>query len=216
MTPAEKHRQRFAAKQEAVRNADPANSKNHTAYERQLVQLAEHKRQLKSIQSIEKKIELKKQIIPEYEAYLKGIIEADTGGADEVVTTLLLWCIDAEDYDGALTLAEYCLRHKLPTPDAHKRTMGTVIAEEFADYSLKGAEGITFEMLSKVWELTQDTDMPDQVRAKLHKAMGYLLKETDKRGALTELQRALELNTAAGVKKDIEKLEREIKAAVSQ
>ncbi|GAB3380699.1 phage terminase small subunit [Spongiibacter taiwanensis] len=216
MTPAERHRQRMAAKIEAEKNADPANTQNHTAYERQLVLLAEHKRQLKSIQSIEKKIELKKQLIPDYAAYIAGVLEADAGGADEVVTTLLLWCIDAGYYEGALELAEYCLRHNLPTPDAHQRTMGTVIAEEFADYSLKGAEGITLAMLQQVQELTKEQDMPDQVRAKLHKAIGYELRETDKPAALTALQRALELNTAAGVKKDIEKLEREIKAAASQ
>ncbi|GAA4087485.1 phage terminase small subunit [Zhongshania borealis] len=215
MTPAEKHRQRMAAKQEAERNTDPSQSKNHTAYERQLVQLAEHKRQLKSIQSIEKKIELKKQIIPEYTAYLSGVLEANAGGADEVVTTLLLWCIDAGDYESALSIADYCLRHKLPTPDAHQRTMGTVIAEEFADNSLKGVEAITLGMLTAVNELTKESDMPDQVRAKLHKAIGYQLRDTDKATALAELQRALELNTAAGVKKDIEKLEREIKAAAS-
>lgn len=216
MTPAEKHRQRFTAKNEAERNADPANSKNHTAYERQLVQLAEHKRQLKSFESVEKKIELKKQLIPEYQAYIKGVLEADAGGADEVVTTLLLWCVDAAYYEEALEIAEYCLRHKLPTPDAHKRTMGTLIVEEFADNSLKGVEGITLEMLQRVADLTQKSDMPDQVRAKLHKAIGYLLRDTDKPIALAELQRALELNTAVGVKKDIEKLEREIKAADSQ
>ncbi|WP_374961039.1 phage terminase small subunit [Spongiibacter tropicus] len=216
MTPAERHRQRMAAKVEAEKNADPANSQNHTAYERQLVLLAEHKRMLKGIQSIEKKIELKKQLIPEYDAYLEGVVEADAGGADEVVTTLLLWCIDAAYYGAALSLADYSLRHKLPTPDAHQRTMGTVIAEEFADYSLKGAEGITLAMLQQVQELTKEQDMPDQVRAKLHKAIGYQLRETDKPAALAELKRALELNTAAGVKKDIEKLEREIKAAASQ
>ncbi|WP_028968024.1 phage terminase small subunit [Spongiibacter tropicus] len=216
MTPAERHRQRMAAKVEAEKNADPANTQSHTAYERQLVLLAEHKRQLKSIQSIEKKIELKKQLIPEYQSYLKGILEADKGGADEVVTTLLLWCIDAGQHYAALALASYCLRHNLPTPDAHQRTMGTVIAEEFADYSLKGAEGITLDMLQQVQELTKEQDMPDQVRAKLHKAIGYLLRDTNKSAALAELQRALELNTAAGVKKDIEKLEREIKAAASQ
>ena len=216
MTPAERHRQRMAAKIEAEKNADPANTESHTAYERQLVLLAEHKRQLKSIQSIEKKIELKKQLIPEYAAYIAGVLEADAGGADEVVTTLLLWCIDAGHYEAAMQIGDYCLRHNLPTPDAHQRTMGTVIAEEFADYSLKGAEGITLNMLQQVQELTKEQDMPDQVRAKLHKAIGYQLREADKPAALDELKRALELNTAAGVKKDIEKLEREIKAAASQ
>lgn len=210
-TPAQRHRQRVQAKVEAEQNADTAYTDDHTGYELQLVQLAEHKRQLKSIQSIEKKVELKQTIIGEYDAYIDGILEANAGGSNEVVTTLLLWHIDVGNYDRALAITTYCLEHSLPTPDGHKRTTATVVAEEFADASLKHGS-VSAAQLATVASLTAAQDMPDQVRAKLHKASGYQHREAEQLPqALAELQRALALNEAAGVKKDIERLERDLK-----
>ncbi|WP_295548591.1 phage terminase small subunit [uncultured Pseudacidovorax sp.] len=71
--------------------------------------------------------------------------------------------------------------------------------------------------------LTTEQDAPDQARAKLHKAIAYALlgkvqtaEEPDLatldaevlRTALARLQRALQLDSNAGVKKDIERIER--------
>lgn len=71
--------------------------------------------------------------------------------------------------------------------------------------------------------LTAEQDAPDQARAKLHKAIAYALlgkvqtaEEPDLaaidpdalRTALARLQRALQLDSNAGVKKDIERVER--------
>ena len=204
------------AKAQAERNADPSQTGDHTAYELQLVQLAEHKRQLKAIQSIEKKVELKHKLVPDYDAYIDGILEANAGGNDEVVTTLLLWMLDTANYDRALEIAEYCLRHSLATPDAHQRTMGTLIAEEVADAYLKTSE-VPPGILQRVMVMTADQDMPDQVRAKLLKALGYQFRESgDSAAALAHLEQALKLNDKSGVKKDIERLNREIKKAENQ
>jgi hypothetical protein len=71
--------------------------------------------------------------------------------------------------------------------------------------------------------LTAEQDAPDQARAKLHKAIAYAalgkVQNADEadlaaiepealRVALARLQRALELDSNAGVKKDIERIER--------
>lgn len=76
--------------------------------------------------------------------------------------------------------------------------------------------------------LTTGQDAPDQARAKLHKAIAYAAlgkvqtaEETDLSAiepaalqvALARLQRALELDSNAGVKKDIERIERVIAKA---
>ncbi|EHW0879192.1 terminase [Escherichia coli] len=54
--------------------------------------------------------------------------------------------------------------------------------------------------------------MPDEVRAKLHKITGLFLRDAgDAAGALAHLQRATQLDCQAGVKKEIERLERELK-----
>ena len=82
-------------------------------------------------------------------------------------------------------------------------------------------------VLAQVDQLTAEKDAPDQARAKLYKAIGYALigktptnepdfttlDETKARLAMEKLQRAHELFAQVGVKKDMERLERRIKAA---
>lgn len=54
--------------------------------------------------------------------------------------------------------------------------------------------------------------MPDEVRAKLHKITGQVLRDNKQPAdALAHLKRAMQLDCQAGVKKDIERLERELK-----
>jgi hypothetical protein len=55
--------------------------------------------------------------------------------------------------------------------------------------------------------------MPDQVRAKLHFAIGRHLAKagTDDATALDHLRRAVELHDKVGAKKDIEQLERKLR-----
>ena len=59
--------------------------------------------------------------------------------------------------------------------------------------------------------MTRQSDMHDQVRAKLFKALGYAQRAA---GQLVEAQssmeRALALNDKVGVKKDLERVERQI------
>ncbi|MEG0244012.1 MAG: phage terminase small subunit, partial [Pseudomonas sp.] len=69
-----------------------------TAYEHQLAQLAQHRARLKQVQSNQGKAELKALLIPEYEPYVQGVLDAGNGAQDEVLTTIMLWCIDAGGY----------------------------------------------------------------------------------------------------------------------
>lgn len=55
--------------------------------------------------------------------------------------------------------------------------------------------------------LTDAEDMPDQVRAKLHKIAGYVYRDSGGTlEAMHHLKRALQMNEGCGVKKDIERL----------
>ncbi|CAJ0743813.1 hypothetical protein R76696_04668 [Ralstonia mannitolilytica] len=212
---------------QAQQDANPL--RHATGHELMLAQLAEHKRQLKAVQSIERKAELKRKLLPEYAAWVEGVLQSDAGLQDEVFMTVMVWHIDAGDLAGALPMAAYAIRHKLAMPDQYQRTTACLIAEEFANMALKAidaGEAVDMVALVSVADLVADDDMPDEVRAKLHKALGYanyaqagtadsvraaILRQT----ALAELKRALELHEKCGVKKDIERIEREIKNAAA-
>jgi len=208
-SPAKRHFQRHAA---ALPEEDRAYDKAAAnQYELMLAKLAEDKRRLKDLQSIERKIDVKRQLLPEYQPWIEGVIQGDTGQQDDVFMTVLVWTIDTGDLEAAIPLADYAIRHKLAMPDQYKRTTACVIAEEAADIALKGT-AVPFALLQAVAALTADHDMPDEVRAKLHKAIGYALRDAGQLAEARErLAYALQLHAKVGVKKDIERLDTQLK-----
>ena len=209
ISPAKAHFQRQSA---AQRGTEPAVSdqSNATAYELMLLKLAEDKRRLKDIQSIERKAEVKATLIPDYLPWIDGCIESDSGRQDDVLMTVFVWAIDTAGFDLALRIGAYAIKHGLTMPDQYKRDVPCVLAEEIADTVLKLDEEAISARLDNVEhaiQLTADSDMPDEVRAKLYKAWGYALRATGSlQAALEALNRALTLSGKVGVKKDIERL----------
>lgn len=230
MSPAQAHQARVLAQLAAA--ATPAGEQvQGDAYRLMLAQLVEHRRALKGIQSMERKIDLKRTLLPEYDAWIDGVLEAGNGAQDQVLTTVMVWHIDVGNHARALQIARYVMRHGLDTPDQYERSAAVVLIDEFAAAALAGkmAPALAEQILPMVQDLTAEHDAPDQARAKLHKAIGYALigrvgsAEVDLAKlaaercslALVELRRALELHEQCGVKKDIERLERRLRPAAA-
>ncbi len=195
--------------------ASPQEQTTGNAYELMLAKLAQDRRRLKEIQSQERKAEVKAQLLPEYWPWIEGVLTGDSGRQDDVLMTVLVWCIDIGDFTNALRIGRYAVEHGLVMPDQYKRDVPTVLAEEFADQSLKALAANTvadLDALQAIAELTAGKDMPDEVRAKLYKAIGYTLRSAGQLAEAKEaLERALILHDKVGVKKDIERLETAIK-----
>ena len=214
-SPARQHFLRTCAAQQPPpgETAAPAAA---NAYELMLRKLHADRVRLKSVQSFERKAAVKCEVLPDYAPYIDGVLSGGRGAQDEVLMTVMVWRIDAGDYGGALDIARYALRHGLVMPDQYQRTTGCLIAEEMADAALRSRAGygevIDTATVRAVAEITADQDMPDEVRAKLEKVMGYALWDEGRRlEAQQHLRRALGLHEKCGVKKDIERLERELK-----
>lgn len=183
---------------------------------------------LHAIKSIRSKIEAKRKLLPDYTAFCDGMMEAAAPGdrvADDILATVMVWRIDTADYTGALTIAEYMLAKMLAMPARYQRDAATTITEEIADAALRDlAEKMPFDL--DILLLTEDmmakADMPDEVRAKLHKAIGMeLFRQANTEGAtepealLTQaaeaLRKAQGLDGQCGVKKYLERIERALK-----
>lgn len=215
-TPARKHFQRVTAAKAAA-DAGPA-VMTGDAYQLMLAALVEDRRRLKDIQSIARKVEVKRELLPNYLPYVEGVLQTGQGAEDEVLMTAMIWCFDVGELATGLRIAEYALAHDLDPPDRYQRTTPAIVAEEVADQALRrlADEGTDvaplLDALERADALTRDADMHDQIRAKLHKACGYALRAAGRaEAALEHLRRALELDERIGVKKDIERLERELK-----
>jgi hypothetical protein len=219
-SPATLHFQRVSAALAAAK-VDPGQSMTGLGiYDTHLVKLRADRARLKQFQSIEAKIKVKREILPDYQEYVAGVLEAGRGGQDDVLATILVWRIDVEDYAGALDIARYVIRHKLTLPDEFSRTPAAILAEEIAKAAQKAMDtGGKFDpdQLGQVLELIDGHDMPDQVRAKLLKALGYALLKKSKKPAKKDQARALEawrealrLDSNVGLKRTIADLEKQV------
>lgn len=221
---AQAHQRRARAAMEAAKTAPQQSMAGATAYEHQLNQLLQDRLRLKAIQSNEGKAALKLQLLPEYIPYVEGVLEAGNGAQDDVMTTVMVWRIDVEDYSGALDIADYVLKHKLIMPDRFERTTGCLVAEEIATAGLKAQKAngsFDLSILHRTVELTEAEDMPDQARAKLFLATGratlygITAEEPGQPGQIQAgidlLKRAIELHDGCGGKKDLDGAERLLK-----
>lgn len=221
---AQAHQRRARAAMEAAKTAPQQSMAGATAYEHQLNQLLQDRLRLKAIQSTAAKEALKPQLLPQYVPYVEGVLAGGNGAQDDVLTTIMVWRIDAGEYAGALDIADYVLKHKLIMPDRFERTTGCLVAEEIATAALKAQKtNGTFDLsiLHRTIELTDEEDMPDQARAKLYLATGratvhgITAEEPGQPGqtqaGIDLLKRAIELHDSCGGKKDLDGAERLLK-----
>jgi len=215
-SPARQHLLRQSAIQAAQQ--DPRLLRHSTGYELLLQKLNADMKTLKKTHSTEKKAELKRSMLPDYVPWVDGVLSEGKGAQDAILMTVMIWRIDAGDYAGALEIARYALKYKLSMPFG-SRPAAYAVVEEIADMSTRAytaGEPVSLDVLMTTMELTESQDMPDQVRAKLHKITGYVYRTAGKLTlALEHLKRAFQLNANCGVKKDIERLESALKKAAN-
>lgn len=210
LSPARQHRLRIQAEQ-ATRAGGSV--RHATGYDLMLLQLAEDRRRLKSIQSTVKKAATKAELLPKYCAWAEGVLAAGGAQQDDVLMYVMLWRIDAGDYVGALEIGRHALCHGWVMPLGN-RNVQTVLAEEMADSAqsaLLAADGFDADLLLQTLDMTTDLDMPDQSRARLHKAIGAVQSENNPASALNHLIHALQLDPRCGVKKEKQQLERRLR-----
>jgi hypothetical protein len=195
-----------------------------TEYRMLLAALHNDLREVKDIQSHEARIPEKRARSAKYRDWVLGALQAGKDGhavQDEILVTMMIWAIDFGDYDMALTLAEHALAHGLNAPQGYSRSLACVFAEEIAEDALAQPEIVTLAQLQRTDAITGLRDMPDQVRAKLLKALGraYAIAAQDFdvaaenavagglpalwNGAIISFERANQIDPKGGVKNDL-------------
>lgn len=214
LTPAQRHFLATSAAMMAISHEDTQPTSVRNQYELMLAKLDTDKRRLKEVLSLERRTEIKREIVPEYQDWLNGALSNDKGTQDDVVVTILVWMLDIGQYKEAMPVAEYAIKSDMVMPDQFERNLATFIVDEVSDAALnaqKENKHFEFDVLKKVHEMTQGFDMPDVAKAKLLKAIGYehhAVGELEQ--ALEVYQRAYELNDRIGVKKLIQAIEKKL------
>ncbi|MEW4466316.1 phage terminase small subunit [Parasphingorhabdus sp. JC815] len=187
--------------------------------------------EISDIQSLDARNPVKLEKAVKYHDWVAGALLAgheEKAVQDEIVVTQMIWALDYGDYTYALDIAEHCLKHGLALPERYSRSLGCLVAEQVAENALVPDADIPLDILNRTHALTEKSDMPDQARAKLMKALGRALSsaaeafdpEADNAvaggkpaltaSAIDHLTLALKLNKNIGVKKELAALEKEL------
>lgn len=210
----------------------PADTAEGQEYAALRVLLHDNIRQLSDIASIEARNPKKAEFAKAFTAWIEGVLVAGEEGhaaQDEILIQNMIWAIDYRDFDYALQLGAHALRFHLALPERFNRTVACFLLEEIAEISLNHQDLVSHDQLLNVGTLTSGHDMPDPAKAKFMKALSRSFtrkaeafdpaadnapaggKASFLDAALRSAQRALELDQNVGVKKDIERLQSQIK-----
>jgi hypothetical protein len=106
-----------------------------------------------------------------------------------------------------MDIARYAFKYGLTMPGKHRRPPQYMFTEEVALAAMRAhaaGEPVVISQLLDTLALTAAADMPDEVRAKLHKITGQVLRDNKQPAdALAHLKRAMQLDCQAGVKKTL-------------
>ena len=220
LTPARRH---FESVMAQNRGTAANTMADLTAYEQMLHRLRIDKNRFRGIQNNKLKAETKAAALPDYQGWVDGVLASDSGQADEVLTTVMLWNVDAGNVAEALRIGEYVIRHHLSMGDKFQRSPAVVLMDEICDPVLAHFKAslsdvpVSVDLLKALDGLTANEDVPEPVRAKLWKCIGYTLRTNPEAmdEALEYLRKAIAEYSDIGVKRDIEILERLAKKVAS-
>lgn len=185
--------------------------------------LGSDRARLKKIASMQRKAEVKAEIIPEYLPYLQGQMQA--GAGDEVLTQVMVWALDANALETFSELARYAIHNGVAMPTEFARPLGAWLVESTAKFVLKlvdgtiSGEAIGYANVTEMRDLalwleneTASMDMHDEVRAKMHRACGEILFSESPVLALEHFENALSLDSHIRVKTRIKALKEQLAA----
>ena len=174
------------------------------------LRLFNHLNQLKDNKSVQDKIELKKQWLPEYFGYIDVCLAISPSAQNTSLVTLMIWAVDAGQYELAVRIAEYALLNDMVMPEGHSRGIAEFVTEQCAndfnddvDLAIENAE-----VIQRIIDLGVGEQMVDQVRAKIFRSLGDALNEAQPVEALNAYKNALRLNSKVGCKKEVTALEK--------
>lgn len=174
------------------------------------LRLTAHLAQLKDIRSVEQKIALKSEWLPQYMGFIEASLSQSPAPQNNVLMYMLVWAIDAQNLALSYLIAQHGILNKMVMPEGFTRSIAEVVADEVGEICIKNPDlAIEHgELLKQFAELIQGEDLADQAHAKLYKAIGMALEDSQPSDALMAYKNALRLNTGIGVKTSISRLEK--------
>jgi hypothetical protein len=182
--------------------SSPANAKKHLKLMEDA--LAQDLERLGEMDNHGLRQQLKRdELLPKYLDYVQRYRDSGLSFPNSVVTQVLVWLFDTEQFEAGLDLATFAMEQGQQMPERFKRNVQTFVADaviEWAEAEQKAGrspEPYLSDLLPRVddeWKLTE------QIPAKYHKLIGIRALDTrDWAKAITHFERASELHDGIGV-----------------
>lgn len=164
---------------------------------------------LKSFDGRPHKLAYKRERFPHYMPWVNGLIEGDCGGRDKVLQYMFVWAIDIGEIDQFLKIAAYMEKHQIDPP------FETKLPTFISDNARENLNHLTLDEAILLADFIADKDVQENSYAQFLRGLGEKILESealDERGAhlvMKYWRKALMLDPNVGIKKRLEKLEKE-------
>lgn len=174
--------------------------------------------QLKNIRAIEKKVECKKQWLPDYQGYIDASLAQSPAQQNHVLMYLMVWAIDTGDFALASRIGQHAILNKMVMPDGYTRNVAEVLAEQTAEACIQNPTLAVQHatLLQDLAAMVFGEDLVHETHAKLYKAIGIALEESNPHESLAAYKNALRLNANSGVKTKITQLEKRLNHSTTE
>jgi tetratricopeptide (TPR) repeat protein len=187
--------------------AGPANAQKHLAL--MTSALAEDCARLSDLNSLADRQRLKREeLLPKYLDYVQRYRDSGLNHPNPVLMQVLVWLFDTEQFEQALTLADFAMQQGQSLPERFKRDIPTFVADTLIEWAeteheaKRSPEPYLSQLLPRVdgeWQLYE------RIPARFHKLLGIIAMEQEQwTEAITRFERAAELYPAIGVKTRID------------
>lgn len=214
------------AKQRVIAGAAPAtddgvvpnDNSPATVTQRIELRLSNQLDQLSHIKGVDLKVTKKKEWYPDYLGFIEGSIAASPAPQNDALLHLMVWAIDVGDLNTAAKIGQFAVLNNMVMPGKYKRSVAELLTENCAEALI--ADPVlaqqSVELIQRIIDVGYGQDMVNEARAKIYKAQGFALMESQPSEALRAFQTAYRLHDKVGVKKDMDKLERLVKRQVPE
>lgn len=173
---------------------------------------------LKEMKSIQERIAKKAEWLPEYLGYIEGCLAVSPAPQNTTLVHLMIWAIDANDFELAVRIAEYVVLNDMVMPEGYTRTTAEFVTEQSAEVFIDDTDIAiaNASLIERIISLGQGEQIVDEVRAKIYRALGDALNQAQPMEAVSAYKNALRYNPKAGCKKDLEQLEKRLRQPATE
>jgi len=171
---------------------------------------------MRDYEDIDDRKPLKAEASVRIEAFVNGYVEGKAKYQNIVAVWYMVWLFDLADIAKAVPLALHLAKQKIQKmPSRFNSEIETFICDQVYSWAAvqlkaKRSAGPYLDDVIKTLESEKWT-LPDVVKGKMYAMRGKHFEVTgDDKAALTDYEKAMSINSRAGVKKNIEKLKEKL------